>query len=509
MDRPDVDTSPEGMSSAAGDEGLGAIILTQDGGGNGAGHPTEVSGSILAQAVYALEEGAIGEAGGEAGKDALTAYSGPPAEEEQPKRGLMTGITRNVVVLGIVSFFTDVSSEMIVPVRILFLVVSLHTPLALAGLIEGVAESTASLIKVRAGRLADRVSNRKPLIVFGYGLSNAVKPLLSLVSTWPGALGFIFLDRVGKGVRGSPRDAVMADSTPPQYRGKAFGFHRSMDTLGAAVGPLLTYLILLTNNNDLRAVFAWTAVPGVLSILVVLFFLRERRKPGTEAAPKKAEEARKSVPASSLGVRFWMFTAISTIFALGNSSDAFIFLRSADLEQSLLLVPLLYFGYNFVYSLLATPLGALSDRFGRLPVLISGYTSFGLVYAGWALATQAWNAWALFLVYGIYSAATEGVAKAFVTDMVPKSVRGTAMGWYNGMTGVAALPANLISGWLWAVAGPSATFAYGAWLAGIAVALTVAWLPWLRSKSARTGDPSAAVTQPHTHNAPVPDASAT
>src|SRR5947208_16442311 len=188
----------------------------------------------------------------------------------------MAGITRNVIVLGLVSFFTDVSSEMIVPVRILFLVIALHTPLPLAGLIEGVAESTASLLKIVSGRIADRASRRKPLILFGYSASNAAKPLLSLVTSWPFALLLIFIDRLGKGVRGSPRAAMMADSTPRQYMGKAFGLHRSMDTLGAAVGPLFTYFILLLTSNDLRAVFAWTAVTGLLSVLLMLVFLRER-----------------------------------------------------------------------------------------------------------------------------------------------------------------------------------------------------------------------------------------
>jgi MFS family permease len=422
---------------------------------------------------------------------------------QEPRKGwrarFMAGISRNVLVLGLVSFFTDVSSEMIVPVRILFLVLVLHTPLPLAGLIEGVAESTASILKIVSGRMSNRVSNRKPLIVAGYGVSNVAKPLLALVSHWSLALGLIFLDRVGKGVRGSPRDAMMADSTPKQYMGKAFGFHRSMDTFGAAVGPLFTYVILLFTSGDLRAVFAWTALPGILSIVVMVLFLRERTRPTSakpvealpaevEIAPTKTEE-KVSVRASTLGTRFWLFTIISTVFALGNSSDAFIFLRSASLEQSIILVPIMYFAYNFIYALLATPLGALSDRLGRLPVLMSGYAAFALVYVGWALATQAWNAWALFLVYGVYAAATEGVAKAFVTDLVPKASRGSAMGWFNGMIGLAALPANIISGWLWSVAGPSATFTFGAWTAGVAMALTIVWLPWLRRQTTQAAVP--------------------
>jgi MFS family permease len=406
----------------------------------------------------------------------------------------MAGISRNVLVLGAVSFFTDVSSEMIVPIRILFLVLVLRTPLPVAGLIEGVAESTASLLKIVAGRMSDRPNRRKPLILFGYGVSNGVKPLLAFVGSWPLALLLIFFDRVGKGVRGSPRDAMMADSTPRQYMGKAFGFHRSMDTFGAAVGPLLTYYILLVTAGDINSVFLWTAIPGALSVLVILLFLRDRRKPAgeTEAAqapapaPAVPKAERKSVPARALGMRFWMFVAISAIFAIGNSSDAFIFLRTAGLESSILAVPLIYFAYNIVYAVLATPLGALSDKLGRLPVLMTGYVAFGLVYLGWAVATEAWNAWVLFLIYGIYAAATEGVAKAFVADMVPKEYRGTAMGWFNGLTGFAALPANLVGGWLWSVAGAPATFMFGAWTSALAVALVIAWLPWLRRKPQAT-----------------------
>jgi MFS family permease len=392
------------------------------------------------------------------------------------------GITRNTLVLGVVSFFTDIASEMILPIRVIFLVAVLQTPLPIVGLIEGVAAGTTSLLSIVSGRIADRASRRKPLILFGYGLSNAAKPLLALVSGWGAALALIFLDRVGKGVRGSPRDALLADSTPPEHLGKAFGFHRTLDTLGAAIGPLITAAILLLSNNDLRPVFAWAAVPGLLAVLVVLFFLRESRVQSPESRVERieADESRLGTLDSGLGTRFWMFTGISTLFALGNSSDAFLLLRAAELNASVLAVPLVYFGFNVVYALFATPLGALSDRWGRLPVLLSGYIAFGLVYAGWAVATQAWNAWALFLVYGVYAAATEGVGKAFVADLVPREARGRALGWYIGLTGFAALPASFIGGWLWSAFGPSATFAYGAWAAAITLGVTLAWLPWLR-----------------------------
>ncbi len=418
--------------------------------------------------------------------NAPTPTADPPPTAEPPSRTprWAAGLSRHVFVLGLVSLFTDISSEMIVPVRILFLVGVLNTPLALAGLIEGVAESTASILKIVSGRLADQVSERKPMITFGYGLSNGIKPLLAFVNGWVPALGLIFLDRVGNGVRSSPRDALLADSAPAEYRGKAFGFHRAMDTLGAAIGPLFAVLILALSNNDLRQVFLWTALPGLIGVVIIVLFLRERRR---EAPPKPVARQAVSWPErwrqmTTLGPRFWMFTAIATVFAIGNSSDAFIFLRTEGLEGKLETVPLIYFGYNLVYAALATPLGALSDRWGRIPVLVAGYGAFGLVYAGWAIANQSWQGWALFLIYGIYAAATDGVGKALVADVVPKTQRGTAMGWFNGLTGFAALPANVLGGWLWSNFGPSATFGFGAWIGFVAMFLMLAWTPWLLGK---------------------------
>ncbi len=430
-----------------------------------------------------------------------------PAPDPDPaapsaRRGVLAGLTRNVFVLGLVSLFTDISSEMIVPVRIIFLVGVLATPLPLAGLIEGVAESTASILKIFSGRLADQVRRRTPLILGGYALSNGVKPLLALTGTWPQALGLIFVDRVGKGLRGSPRDALLADSAGPANRGKAFGFHRAMDTLGAAIGPLLAFGILALNGQDLRAVFAWTAIPGVLGVLVLILFLREKPRAvpaATAAAVLPGEPAVRRdrwAQMRSLGPRFWLFTAISAVFALGNSSDAFIFLRTEGLEHALAAVPLVYFGYNIVFALLATPMGAFSDRFGRMPVLILGYVTFGIVYAGWAVASQSWNVIVLFLIYGIYAAATDGVSKALVTDFIPKAQRGTALGWFNGVTGFVALPANVIGGWLWSSFGSGATFGFGAWAGFAAAALMLAWAPWLLGRRALTPPAAAAPASP-------------
>jgi MFS family permease len=269
-----------------------------------------------------------------------------------------------------------------------------------------------------------------------------------------------------------------------------------MDTLGALLGPLLAFVVLLLTYDDLRPVIAWTVVPGALAVLILVLLFRERRAaPPADAIPAAMPASR--TPASSLGRRFWMFTAISVVFALGSASEAFIFLRVADLGDSVLMVPLVYFGFNLVYALLAAPLGALSVRFGRLPVLLGGYSIFALVYLGFAVAVEGWNAWALFLAYGVYAAATEGMGRAFVAGIVTPEARSTALAWFGGLVGLAALPANLIAGWLWSTIGPSATFTFGAWAGVVAVALTLGWMPWLRSRTA----PEAAFTA--TPDAPV------
>jgi len=419
-------------------------------------------------------------------------------------RRLTTGMSRNVYVVGAVSLFTDMASEMIAPLRIVFLVSVLGISVPVAGLFEGLAESTASLLKIVSGRLADRVQHRKPLIVVGYTLSNIAKPLLALATTWPHVLAIMLVDRIGKGIRGSPRDALLADATPPGYRGKVFGFHRAMDTFGAALGPAFALLLLTRSPQDLhqvppfferliawhglsqlledlhdtdralRHVFGWTALPGTVAILVVIFFLRESPR-GLAAHVHAPTSPLARVSTHALGAPFWFSTGVATLFALGNASDAFFFLRAVTLDAWLEALPAMYLGYNLIYAVLATPLGVLSDRWGRIPVLIGGFLAFAIVYGGWAVATSGWQTWLLFLIYGVYAAATEGVAKALVVDLVPRTQRGTALGWFNGLTGVAALPANMLAGWVWVTYGPSATFTLSALLATAAAFLLLAW----------------------------------
>ena len=376
---------------------------------------------------------------------------------------------RNVVAAGLVSFFTDVASEMVVPVLPLFLTGVLGAPVAAVGLIEGVAESTASVLRVFAGWLSDRTGRRKPLMLVGYGLSNLTKPLLALSTAWPQVLAIRFGDRLGKGIRGAPRDALIADSVEPAVRGRAFGFHRSMDTAGAAVGPLLAAGTLVLTAGDARAVFWLAAVPGVASVLLGLWLLRDRPAPPRDAAAPR-------LGFRHLGRPFGLLTAVTTLFALGNSSDAFLILRAQDVGMAVAVIPLAYFAFNLLYSLLATPAGILSDRIGRRPLLVAGYAVFALVYAGFAVAPNAVVAAGLLLAYGAYYACTEGVARALVADLVPAELRASAMGTYATATGLALLPASVIAGALWQGVGPWAPFAYGATLAA-AAALLLAVLP--------------------------------
>lgn len=385
--------------------------------------------------------------------------------KQAPRARLISG---NILVAGIVSFFTDVSTEMIVPVLPLFLSITLQAPALTIGLIEGVAESTASVLRIVAGRLSDRTGQRKPLVMAGYALSNLTKPLLALTGSWGQVLTIRFIDRVGKGLRGAPRDALIADSIAPEHRGFAFGFHRAMDTAGAALGPLVAFGTLALLPENYRAVFWVATIPGVIAIAVGALFLRERR-----SRPPTTSEAT-AQPLGTLGPRFIAFTIIATLFALGNSSDAFLILRARNVGMAASIIPLAYFAFNVVYAALSTPAGTLSDRIGRRTVLAVGYGIFAVVYLGFGLLAGERAPWAvllLFIIYGGYYALTDGVQKAFVADLVPAHLRATAMGTFSMATGLALLPASLIAGALWDRISPSAPFFYGAALAGISLLL--------------------------------------
>ncbi|PKQ37215.1 MAG: MFS transporter [Actinobacteria bacterium HGW-Actinobacteria-1] len=364
---------------------------------------------------------------------------------------------RNVKALGIVSLLTDASSEAIYPILPLFLSSVLGTPVAVIGVIESIAEATSSLMKVFSGWLSDRVGKRRPLILVGYGLSNLMKPVLAIAGTWPAVLALRFADRFGKGIRTAPRDALIADSAPPEVRGKAFGLHRALDTLGAAIGPLVAWatLSLVDGAAGFRTVFLISAIPGTAAVIVLLFAVRERR-------PQQPAGTRPPLGFKHLGVPFGVFTAISAVFALGNSSDAMLILRAKDLGTATAIVPLMYFLFNIVGALVATPAGILSDRIGRRRMLTAGFALYGVVYAGFALASQTWAPWLLFAAYGIPYAMTEGMARAFVVDLVGPDCRGTAVGSYTFVLGLAALPSSAVAGILWDTVGHSAPFVLSA-----------------------------------------------
>ena len=358
---------------------------------------------------------------------------------------------------------------MIVPLLPLFLVSVLHSQVGNVGLIEGFAASIASVLKLFSGSISDRIGNRKWLMVAGYGISNIVKPFFAVSSSWGQVFVLRFVERVGKGVRGAPRDALIADATTSAERGKAFGFHRAMDTFGGALGPLLAFIILLIRPGGYRTVFWISAIPGIIAIFVILVFLKGPQK-------SKLEKSRKSLPKISfrgLDARLVRFTLIATLFAIGNSSDAFLILKAKNVGITVALIPLMYFVFNMTYSLASVPIGSLSDRIGRRSVLIGGYVIFGLIYLGFGLADQGIWIWLLFIVYGLYYAATEGVQKAYIGDLARQGERGTVMGTFNALTGFAALPASIIPGYLWQAFGAAVAFGYSAGIALIAAILLV------------------------------------
>ena len=377
----------------------------------------------------------------------------------------VAGVSRNVVLLGLVSFFADVSSEMVYPIVPLFLRSTLGAPVIAVGVIEGIAESTASLMKFVFGWMSDKFSRRLPFTVGGYGLAAVAKPMLAAAYAWPFVLLARFVDRSGKGVRTAPRDALIAASTDAKSRGRAFGLHRSMDTSGAIVGPLVAIgLLAWFGAHNYRPIFVAAVIPGAISVAVLLFVREARHRPSGEPLP----------PLLSLrgyDQRFLVFVGVTLLFSFGNSSDAFLVLRARNLGLGATAVVFAYVLYNISYALLSVPAGGRSDVIGRRPLLIAGFAIFALVYAGFAAARGTWSVWLLFVVYGAYIAFTDGIGKAYVADLVPQARRGTALGLYTASTGAMLLFSSIIGGALWDVFGPASTFIFGASTAGLAAAL--------------------------------------
>ncbi|HEX4932467.1 MAG TPA: MFS transporter [Gemmatimonadaceae bacterium] len=398
--------------------------------------------------------------------DATSARVTPPARAHEGR------LPRTVLALSLVSLLTDVSSEMIYPLIPTFLATTLGASALAVGAIEGTAEAVASVLKYASGWWSDRLRRRKPLVVAGYLLASVLRPLVGVAQGVSQVFAIRVGDRIGKGIRTAPRDALLADAVAPSQRGAAFGFHRAADHLGAVIGPLVAFVLMRWLGIPLRGVFLLAAIPAALAMVVLIAMVRE----GDGA--RQAQEVRSGdvvvgggAPGPPLGARFGAFLAVLVVFTLGNSTDAFLLLRARSLGVETAMLPVLWAALHVVKALASAPAGALSDRVGRRRLIIGGWLVYALTYVGFAFAEGTWSAWLLFLVYGAYFGMTEGVEKALVADLVPAAERGRAFGLYHLAIALGALPASLLFGAVWDARGASAAFLMGASLAALAALL--------------------------------------
>ena len=403
-------------------------------------------------------------------------------EKEKKKSGLRN-LPRNIWAVSITSFFMDISSEMVINLVPLFLSNVLGVKTSLIGLVEGIAESTASLLKLFSGWISDKLRARKWLAVAGYAISALAKPFFYFANSWGWVAGVRWADRVGKGIRTAPRDALVADSIDESQRGLAFGFHRAADTGGAMIGLLIALGLVWAaqsaavslNLDTFRLIVLVSLVPAFLAVLSLAIGAVDIKPKGEAEAPKFA--------LASLGKPFLVFMLIVGLFDLGNSSDAFLVLRAQERGVSVLGIMGMLALFNLVYTLVSTPAGRLSDKINRRTLIIGGWLVYAIVYLGFGLAQQQWHVWALYILYGLYYGMAYGTAKAMVADLVPENMRGTAYGTYNAILGIIDLPASLIAGLLWQGAGrwagfgPSAPFLFGASLALVAAVMMFLWRP--------------------------------
>lgn len=374
---------------------------------------------------------------------------------------------RNVLALSLVSLLTDASSEMIYPLLPTFLATVLGAGAMSVGVIEGSAQMVSALLNAMTGRLSDRLARRRPLVLAGYAIASVLRPLTGLATSAAQVLAIRVGDRVGKGIRSSPRDALIADSVDAADRGRAFGFHRAADHLGAVIGPLVAFVLLQWMGVGIRTVFLLAAVPAALAVVAIVVGVREVPR----ATP--ASRARAEVPPAPMGGRFLAYLAALLVFTLGNSSDAFLLLRAQEGGVPAAQLPLLWAALHVVKSATSTPGGALSDRVGRRPLIVAGWMVYAVVYLLFGRASQPWQVWGLMGLYGVYFGLTEGVEKAVVADLVPAEQRGRAFGWFNLALGIGALPASVVFGWIWQRWGSASAFEFGAGAA--VVGAVMAW----------------------------------
>ena len=375
-------------------------------------------------------------------------------------------IPRNVWILGFVSLFTDTTSKIIQSLLPLFLVSVLGVNLVTVGTIEGIAESTASILKIFSGAFSDYWGKRKELAIAGYGLSALVIPIFALANSPFWVLVGRFGDRVGKGIRVAPRNAIVANATLPEQRGAAYGLHQSLDTIGAALGPLIAVALMYVSGQNFRLLFWLTTIPGIIAVFLLIFGIKEQ-----SPIKKSSQNSLQWQVLKNLARGYWILLAVTLLFNLGNSSDAFLLLRSQQVGINNTFIPLAFMVMNFAYFLSAYPAGVISDRLGRYGLIIVGLLIYALVYLGFAYAQTDWQIWSLFTFYGLHKGISKGVLLAAIGDRVPAELRGTAFGAIALATGIVLLPANLIAGLLWENVGYQAPFIFGSILAILALLL--------------------------------------
>ncbi len=382
-------------------------------------------------------------------------------------------IPRNVLALGFVSMITDISGEMVFSVLPVYMSVVLGIDKAAIGLIEGLANSGANISKLFSGYFSDKFRKRKPLVIAGYALSAAMRPLFAFAVFWHDMLFVRVVERLGKGIREATRDALIADSTTQKNRGKNFGVHRAMDSIGAIIGPALAFVILAATADDFKLLFWVSIIPGAIALGILYFFVKEH-EPEKAKAGKNGKITVKFVW-GKFSPEYRRFLLTVAVFYAGNFSIAFFLLKANDLGLAAALIPLTYLTYNLFYALAAVPFGSLSDRIGRKKVLGIGYAAFGLSCIGFVFVSELWFVWVLFALYGCFKAAVETVQRAYASEIVEEKVRGSALGAYNAVVGLALLPASVIAGLLWSTMGSAATFAFGAVMSFSAVGMMLAF----------------------------------
>jgi len=379
---------------------------------------------------------------------------------------IFKGITKNIFILGLVSLFTDLSSQMVFPLIPLFLITVLGTGAYAVGIVEGAAETAASLLKVISGYWSDKIKKRKPFVLFGYSLSSITKPLFAFANIWSFVLFIRVVERIGKGLRTAPRDAIVAESCDESVRGKAYGLHRAMDGIGSVLGAILAFLLLPVLGY--RNIFLLAFIPSIIAVLVILF-IKEKNTP----AKKETRETSIKLSFKELSMNLRLFIIVSSIFALGHFGYAFLLLRAKDIGLADNIAILLYVIFYIVYTICIIPFGILSDKIGRKPILIMGYLVFAITSIGLIFISNIYGILLFFVIYGIFYAMIDGVQRAFIVDLAPKHLKATALGAFHTSIGLVALPGGLIAGLLWDIISPEATFVYGFALSIISMGLFI------------------------------------